>query len=511
MQELTFTLREFFLDELPGLIVPVSILIIGWIAAGVLAALVRRWLRRTELDDKLVRRVFGDERGATIDAARWAGRAVYWSALVLVAIAFFESLQLTGATSAARSLASQLLGFLPSLVGAAAVGLVAWLFATLTRRLIHAGLKRWSFDARVDAVLVDGEREDGFKIAESISQMSYWIVLLLFVPALLGVLGIEGLLGPVQGMVDQLLGFLPNLFSAALILLVGWFAARVISHVVIHVLDSAQTDRLAARIGLDEARVGRSLPGIIGLAVYSLVLIPVAVATLNALRLESVTAPASQMLERFFAAIPALVGAVLIIGIGYAAARLLSTFVENLVAGVGLDRVAARLGLPADGVERFPAAKVSGAIVMVAVLFFVAMEAARFLGFTRVSEIAAELTVVGGHLLFGVLIIGLSLMLSSFAARRIGRASLRYARTLAIASRVSILGFGGAIALRQMGVADEIIEIGFAAVLGSAAVAFALAFGLGGRAFAAEVLGDLRDRVQEREVYPEEATAAAAE
>ncbi|MBN1235254.1 MAG: hypothetical protein JW999_04290 [Methanotrichaceae archaeon] len=56
------------------------------------------------------------------------------------------------------------------------------------------------------------------------------------------------------------------------------------------------------------------------------------------------------------------------------------------------------------------------------------------------------------------------------------------------AARISILAFAGAMALRQMGPANEIINLAFGLLLGAIAVAIALAFGLGGKEIAAHPL-----------------------
>jgi hypothetical protein len=52
---------------------------------------------------------------------------------------------------------------------------------------------------------------------------------------------------------------------------------------------------------------------------------------------------------------------------------------------------------------------------------------------------------------------------------------------VAVVARVAILGLVIAMGLRAMGIADDIVNLAFGLTLGSVAVAFALAFGLGGR------------------------------
>jgi hypothetical protein len=70
---------------------------------------------------------------------------------------------------------------------------------------------------------------------------------------------------------------------------------------------------------------------------------------------------------------------------------------------------------------------------------------------------------------------------------------------LAVAARVSILVLAGAMALRQMGLANEIINLAFGLLLGAIAVAMALAFGLGGRELAARELEEWRQSVKSKE------------
>ena len=92
----------------------------------------------------------------------------------------------------------------------------------------------------------------------------------------------------------------------------------------------------------------------------------------------------------------------------------------------------------------------------------------------------------------GVLIFGLGLLLAQVVAKGIATSDSRNARRLAMVARVVILALAGAMALRQTGVADDIVNLAFGLTLGAAAVAFALAFGLGGRDQAARTLDEWR-------------------
>ena len=98
-ERLRITLEEWGLDAnlLLDIIIPVAILLFGWLAAIFIGGMVRRALNRTQLDDKIARLIVGD--GAdSIDSARWTGKAVYYLVMLFVLMAFLARLGLTVAT-----------------------------------------------------------------------------------------------------------------------------------------------------------------------------------------------------------------------------------------------------------------------------------------------------------------------------------------------------------------------------------------------------------------------------
>ena len=115
-------------------------------------------------------------------------------------------------------------------------------------------------------------------------------------------------------------------------------------------------------------------------------------------------------------------------------------------------------------------------------------EAAALLGFESLEQKTSQVLGVAGHVLFGVVLFGLGLALANFVADAVSSAAGANAALLSTLARVAILVLTGAIALRQMGIANEIIESAFTLTLGAIAVAAAIAFGFGGRDLAARQL-----------------------
>ena len=99
----------------------------------------------------------------------------------------------------------------------------------------------------------------------------------------------------------------------------------------------------------------------------------------------------------------------------------------------------------------------------------------------------------------GLVIFGIGLYLANLAAEVVRASGAAQAGLLALTARVSILVLAGAIALSQMGLANQIIQIGFGVLLGAIGVAVALAFGLGGREIAARELEEWLKSVRSRE------------
>jgi uncharacterized membrane protein YcfT len=169
--------------------------------------------------------------------------------------------------------------------------------------------------------------------------------------------------------------------------------------------------------------------------------------------------------------------------------RVVAGLISNLLTGVGFNAILARLGLgkePAAG-ERTPS-EIVGYLVLVAIMLFATIEATQLLGFSLLAELVSEFTVFAGQIILGLIIFAIGLWLSNLAARTIQASQAAQAGLLAVAARVSILALAGAMALRQMGLANEIINLAFGLLLGAIAVAAALAFGLGGRDMAGRQL-----------------------
>jgi hypothetical protein len=488
MQEILNYLRELVTANLGQMLIALAILIVGWLIALVSAVLVRRGLKRTDFDNRIASWLVGEEKEKGIEVERWASRAVFWLLMLFVLVAFFEVLGLRVITEPLNRFLQEVAEYVPNLIGPAILGAVAWGIATGLRFVVRRVLGAIALDEKLDeGAGLEGEKR--VSIAKTVSEAVYWLVFLLFLPAILGALRLDGLLQPVQSMIDKMLAFLPNLLAAILILAAGWLLARIIQRVVTNLLAAVGADRLAENTGMATALGEQKLSGLIGLLIYVFILIPVLVAALNTLRLDAITAPASEMLQTVLTALPLLFGAALVLAIAFFVGRVVSGLVANVLAGIGFNGILERLGIGREPEEGSPTpSEIAGHLVLVALMLFATIEALRLLRFESLAELITEFMVFAGHVGLGLVIFGIGLYLGNLAARTIEASRSPQAPLLALAARVAILVLAGAMALRQMGLANEIITLAFGLLLGAIAVALALAFGLGCREMAAEAM-----------------------
>lgn len=467
------------------------VLIVGYIVAKVVAGLVGRGVRRADLDNRIAR-ALAEEPGEVVKMETFITKGVFYVLMIFVVVMFLQVLNFTFATEPLNRFLGAIFEYIPQLIAAALLVFIAYVVASLLRFLTRRGLKAARVDERITRQVQESEggpQAPALSLADTVSTAVYYLVFLLFLPAILGVLNLQGLLRPVEGMVDKALTFLPNLLAAVLIGTIGYFIARLIRRIAEGLSAAAGVDRLSERVGLEKVLGEQRLSQVLGLVVYVFVLIPVVIAVLNALAIEAVTAPVSRMLDVILAAIPGIFAAGLLLIIAYVVGRLVAGLVSNLLASIGFNKFLSQLGISGDteSAGRMPT-DIAGGVVVVAVMLFAAMEASSLLGFTALTALISEFLLFAGNVLIGLVIFALGLYVANLAYRAVRESTMQQAQLLAMAARVAIIVFAGAMALRQMGLADSIINMAFGLVLGAIAVATAIAFGIGGREVAREYL-----------------------
>jgi hypothetical protein len=489
-------IQEFFTQPVGStiynLLIALIILIVGYIVARILGSITRRLLNRINLDNRLVEWLSEPDNPREFNIENIIATVVFWLAMLFVLVAFFDRLNLTGLASPIQSFLNNFTtDYLPRLVGAGVLLFVAWLVAVALRFLVIKGGALLKVDERLTkyAALKD---EEQVSFTKTLGVAVYWFTLLLFLPSVLAALGIQQIAASIQVIFAQIFEYIPNVLAAGLIVVIGWFIARVVRQVVEGLLKAIGTDQVGKRIGISDQR---SLSEIIGLILYISIFVVAIIAALDALNIPAITVPATQMLSTFINVIPNLIGAALILIVAYYVGRLIANLVRDLLSGIGVDTLPEKLGITWSATTTL--SQWIGYLILVAIMLFAVVSATEMLGSAALTEIMNVFIAFFWKVVLAVVILAIGLYFANLAYGAVMKTGMNNANFIGRLAQVAIVVFAAAIALGQVGVANEIINLAFGVTLAAIGLAAALSFGLGTQKIAERELDNFLTKMRE--------------
>ena len=373
-----------------------------------------------------------------------------------------------------------------SMLQKVAIALVILIITWLIARLV-----RWAAAKLVSRVkFLQKQGNDGEQIGQSLGKVAGLIIWLFGLVAILQVFALSEVLSPVQNMLAGVMAFLPNLIGAGFIFFIGYVIANIVRQLLTTGLSTVNFRALFHKVAPQkaeedpEAAIGfqNKIVEVIANVVFALILLVVAIAALQVLGIAAISAPAEQMLQLVFTAIPQVLIALALLALGILIAKFVGQLLESTLHSVGTDRAVASWGVVP---ETQSASGIIAGIVKIAIILFFGVMSASMLNFQAITHILNEILALGGKILFGAAIIAAGFVVANIVGRFLGDTTAsKIIRYTAIALFV-------AMGLKYMGIADSIINMAFGAVVIGAALAAALAFGLGGRDAAAKTLAKI--------------------
>ncbi|WP_016953080.1 mechanosensitive ion channel [Anabaena sp. PCC 7108] len=486
---------EQLIQFTPRLLGSAAILLIGWLIAAIIAKATKKILDHTKIDNRIASGITGGQDVPEIE--KLISSLVFWSIILLTVVAVLQNLGLEVASRPLNSFLDQVIGFLPKVVGAGIILAAAWFLATIVKLFTVRALQTFRLDQILQQETQDTtDVTNQLSLTETIGSALYWFIFLLFLVPVLDTLGLQQALQPVQALTTEILSILPNILAAMLIGAVGWFFANVVRRIVTNLLHTTGFDNLGSRVGLSSATGVQSLSTIIGTIVYILILIPVAIASLNALKIEAISAPAILMLQQVLNTLPSIFTAAGILIVAYFLGRFASDLVTSILTSLGFNNIFTVLGLPslnrsAATLEepitptRTPS-ELAGIIALVGIMLFATVAAVNILNIPALTVLVTGIVIILGRILAGLIVFAVGLFLANLAFTIISSSGNSQSLFLAQVARISIIALVSAMALQQIGIAPDIVNLAFGLLFGAIAVAIALAFGLGGRDVAQE-------------------------
>jgi len=201
----------------------------------------------------------------------------------------------------------------------------------------------------------------------------------------------------------------------------------------------------------------------------------------------------SNALNGFLSAIPLVVGALLILAIGWIISNLLARLIRELLVRAGADRLFAEHGGEVYGKtsREIKPSVVTSEIVKWIIRFIFLVAAANVLGMPQVSLLLNQVLLWIPNLLVAAVILLVAPLIGRFLRGLIevgaGNMGFTNAPLLGRIAEAAVIAFAVLIAIDQIGIAADLLNILFMGVVGALALAFGLAFGLGGRDVAARI------------------------
>lgn len=493
----------------------------GWLVAKIIAFAVYRGLCRTSLDNQLAAKlhlgVLSDGRPQTPGKPaqpnaleRGIANVVFYMLMLLVVVGVLQFAGLSQAAGPIQGLVDTVVQALP-LVGKAALILVIAYFAGLIlSRLVAAAISGLRLDARF-AELNPTEQAAAETAAAEVKPFSraagdivFWLVMVAGLAGAFDALRITPISEPLHAALNRVVAVVPSLGFAALIVLAGYILGRVVRVVLHNLLDSLGFNRLVDRLGLGKL-FGHTRPSaVVGLLAMAFVVFQASIASLNELGLVTLSGPLTDMMARFWLLLPSLAVSALVVAAGVFIGRLLRRAAAATLENLGFDELAHRLGFPVlaprtDHLER--PSELLGFLVQLAVILLAAAQACDNLQLDTWSHyLNGFLGYLLKHVLVAVAIVGVGVAIGNYVRALVQARSAApeaaQSRWLGEFARYAVLVLAFTMAVHQLDVAPEFVLLAFGLLFGGLCLAMALAFGLGGRDVAGEIVRRGVDQAQ---------------
>lgn len=486
---------------LPDLLLGIIVLIIGFIIAKVAEGAVVKAMKKGRMNERL------NMQHQKWSADRIAGKIVFFGILLLTILIFFNIMNLNTISSPFLDVFAGLSGAVLGILKAGLILLLAWVLATLVKKLILSAGHKVNVHKYVSKVGGSAESVDKAQWISTTANVAFYLILLLFIPAVLNALGLSGVSGPFENLLTGFVAFIPKLVGAALIFVVGILIAKIVRMIVTKLLESIGVDKVADKLKVSSAVKGTSISKVIGTIVFVLILIPVTISALEVLDLEGISQPAIAMLNDIMVMLPKIIVAIALILVGVYVAKWIKGIVETLLANLGVDSLSNKMGVKSTNRSgSFTVSSVIGTIVQIVVILLFVVEALQIVQLAFMVTLATAIFAYLPMVLAAVLILAVGFWLANLAEKFIGsvmQTKQGNPHILRYVAKYAILAFAFFMALSQLGIAPAIINAAFILILGGVALAFGLAFGLGGRDHASRYLSKMESSLQDVDVSKE--------
>ena len=380
-----------------------------------------------------------------------------------------------------------LLDQVPNFIFAIVLLIIAFIAAKIVKSLVTKLLKAVNAEAFLGKIGVKDTATNSS--VEFVAKLAYFVTFLLFLPGVLDKIGMQSVSTPITNMVDSFLEFIPKLIAA------GIFIAKIVKELLCPVLKAIKVDTLQEKAGIT-ATEGTAFSNVIANVIYGLILLVVVTSALDQLEIAAISGPANNIVSTIFAMLPNVLGAIIIIAIGVFIAKLVATLLQNLLAGVGADTLVEKITGNAE--KNVNLSKILSEVVKYVIVVIFIVQGINVLDLAILNGIGATVIAFLPAVISTIIILAIGLFAANAAENAIAKKCAN-AKAMALTAKVAIYVVTAFMCLSQLGIAGAMVETTFILIIAAICVAVAIAFGVGGRTFAANTLAKLEQKLDDKE------------
>ncbi len=489
------SIKTFVDDRLMSLLGAFCLLIVGWFFATLLIWFLKKFILRPLRLNEHFARVTSRE-SAFFDIEKVISRLCF---LILILFLFLAVAQF----AEFEKLQNLLVGVFDKI---GVLLLMAWnaiypivlalICAFLAKKAVNSAGLKFNIDDRVGSKLDAGERVD-FSVTKSLSEITYGVVFLLFLPSILTGLGLEKLSEPFEPFINGLGSFVPKLLAAALIIGIGWFVARVIKHILENFLLSTGVDNVLKKYGSEQVFGSLKISKIVPTVIYAIFVVTIVIKGFEKLELGKITEPIDNILNQVISSLPQVALAILIVLAGFYVGSLVAKFISDILKEMGFNNIFQKLGISEIRTGTKTPSELVGSLAHYSIIIILLIQALEKIGLESVSGVISSIVERVGDVLLGLVVFGIGLYIANVVSSWVRQSSTSgSSQLLAILAKGVIIVVTGAMALQQMQIAEEIVTIAFSLAMGSIALGAAIAIGLGCKELAGEVVRDFVNKLK---------------
>ncbi|HEM3577182.1 TPA: mechanosensitive ion channel [Streptococcus suis] len=396
-------------------------------------------------------------------------------------------------TNIIDSLFYPLLSALPGVIRMLVLVIIAFALAGLLRKLTLSGLNKIQFSQKLQEWGVIKPEDNGQSLIKTLGQLVYFLVILFFLPSILSGLNISSTVDPISSMFEKFFAFIPNMIAAGLILFVGTFFCKFIKGLLTGVLERLDIDTWYKKVTGQEKLPfdSKQIISVLSTVVYVLIFIPILTLALETLGITSISQPIVTILNQVIGILPHVLVALVLIAVGSFVAKLIGNLLENLLETAGINNYSKYLFAKEEA--NFELSAIITQVVRAIIIVFFFIQAIQVLNLQVFNAVGSALLAYLPSLISAIAIVILAIIASNLVANFLQKVT--DSPLVITIVRYLMIVFAVFMALDQLKFAQHIVQSTFTIVLGALAVAFALAFGLGGRDFAARQLEKLEKKI----------------